>query len=183
MASPLVHHSQYYMNTSPHHSSYSTQPITLHHPHEHSMAHQIPAPASPSIPLDPALALYPPPYYPYQQQHMTPQHLTLPTSLSSPSSQGSDTLGTPPVEAMSFPTHQNLNGKRPASALGSTDSRKKARKDDDGDAQSPATEKGEEPKAKPTRGSRYVLTCPPLNPFGFAHFSTLARALYVAGSR
>ncbi|KAL4244821.1 Protease transcriptional activator prtT [Abortiporus biennis] len=142
-------------------SSYSTQPITLHHPHEHPMAHQMPAPSSP-IPIDPALALYPPPYYSYQQQqpqHLAPQHLTLPSSLSSPSSQGSDTIGTPPMDPMSFGSAPNMNGKRPASALANNDSRKKARNDEDGEGQSPGTEKGEEVKAKPTRGSRACTVC------------------------
>ena len=49
----------------------------------------------------------------------------------------------------------NVNGKRPASS-NNMDSRKKARKDDDDQTQSPAAEK-EEVKAKPTRGSRFVL--------------------------
>ncbi|KAJ8517191.1 hypothetical protein ONZ45_g5575 [Pleurotus djamor] len=109
-------------------------------------------PPSPSIPIDPALALYPP-YYSYQQQQQhLPHHLSLPPNYSSPSSNGSDTIGTPPAEHMPFPA--NGNGKRPASAAMSNDSRKKSRKDDDSDvARSPTIEK-EEPKAKPTRGSR-----------------------------
>ena len=49
----------------------------------------------------------------------------------------------------------NVNGKRPSSS-NSMDSRKKARKDDDSETQSPLLEK-EEVKAKPTRGSRFVL--------------------------
>ncbi|OBZ65745.1 Protein priB [Grifola frondosa] len=142
-------------------SSYSSQSITLHHPHEHHITHQMQSPPSPSIPIDPALALYPPQYYQYQhaQHHMPPPHLTLPASLSSPSSQGSETMGTPPNDPMNFPG-SNGNGKRPASSNSiSTDSRKKPRKDEDGEAQSPATEKGEEPKAKPTRGSRACTVC------------------------
>lgn len=51
----------------------------------------------------------------------------------------------------------NVNGKRPSSSISNStsvnDSRKKPRKDDESDVQSPAADK-EEPKAKPTRGSR-----------------------------
>ncbi|SJL12170.1 uncharacterized protein ARMOST_15591 [Armillaria ostoyae] len=112
-------------------------------------------PSSPSIPIDPALALYPPYYTNYSQppQHLPP-HLSLPSNYSSPSSQGSDTIGTPPTEHM-FPTSSNGNGKRPAPS--GNDSRKKARKDDDSDVRSPTAEKEE--KAKPTRGSRACTVC------------------------
>jgi len=51
----------------------------------------------------------------------------------------------------------NLNGKRPSSSISNSnmsESRKKARKDDESEA-SPVAEK-EEVKAKPTRGSRFV---------------------------
>ncbi|KAF9557137.1 hypothetical protein CPC08DRAFT_669049 [Agrocybe pediades] len=117
-------------------------------------------PPSPSIPIDPALALYPP-YYPNYQQHHPPhipQHLTLPPSYSSPSSQGSDTIGTPPTEHMYPSSSSNLNGKRPASSISNvSDSRKKARKDDEPEM-SPVAEK-EEVKAKPTRGSRACTVC------------------------
>ncbi|EGO21211.1 hypothetical protein SERLADRAFT_373019 [Serpula lacrymans var. lacrymans S7.9] len=121
----------------------------------------MPPPNSPQIPIDPALALYPP-YYTYQQPQHIPHHLALPQNLSSPSSQGSDTIGTPPTEHVPY-TVSNMNGKRPSSSLASgttaSSSRKKARKDDeDNDGQSPATEK-EEPKAKPTRGSRACTVC------------------------
>ncbi|CDO73651.1 hypothetical protein BN946_scf185014.g121 [Trametes cinnabarina] len=114
-------------------------------------------PPSPPVPIDPALALYPPQYYPYppqSHQHvMQPPHLAISASLSSPSSHGSETIGTPPNDTISFSS--NANGKRPASASSvSHDSRKRARQDDDGDPQSPTTERGDEPKAKPTRGSR-----------------------------
>lgn len=108
---------------------------------------------SDSIPIDPALAMYPP-YYSFQQQlaqPMVPHHMQLTASLSSPSSQGSDTMGTPPLEQYSL-HGMNANGKRPPSSL-ADDSRKKARKDEDGEG--PSTEK-DEVKAKPTRGSRYV---------------------------
>ncbi|KAI0672819.1 fungal-specific transcription factor domain-containing protein [Trametes maxima] len=142
------------------HSSYS-QSITLHHPHEHPMAHHLQQPPpSPPIPIDPALALYQPQYYPYQQPHhqMPPPHLTLSASLSSPSSHGSETVGTPPNDTISFSS--NANGKRPASSNSvSNDSRKRARQDDDADPQSPTTERGDEPKAKPTRGSRACTVC------------------------
>ena len=75
---------------------------------------------------------------------------------SSPSSQGSDTIGTPPTKIMMYPaSSSNANGKRPSSS-NNMDSRKKARKDDDSETQSPVEEK-EEVKAKPTGGSWYVL--------------------------
>ncbi|KAG6908579.1 hypothetical protein DXG01_004065 [Tephrocybe rancida] len=144
---------------------------------------QPPPPPSPGIPIDPALALYPP-YYPQhphyaphqqhpshqqhqQQQHQQQQHLphhqlALP-SYSSPSSAGSDTLGTPPTEHM-YPASGSGSGfKRPASVISSngTDSRKK-RKEEDREmgsmSMSPAAEK-EEVKAKPTRGSRACTVC------------------------
>lgn len=117
---------------------------------------------SPSIPIDPALALYPPYYSSYQQHPSQIQHhLSLPPSYSSPSSQGSDTIGTPPTEIMMYPpSSSNINGKRPSSSLSNsnTDSRKKPRKDDDSETHSPAAEK-EEVKAKPTRGSRACTVC------------------------
>jgi len=116
-------------------------------------------PPSPSIPIDPALALYPP-YYPGSNfqpapQHLPP-HLSLAPNYSSPSSQGSDTLGTPPTEH-AYPSPTYANGKRPVSSISSgpiSDSRKKARKDDGAEA----IVDRDEPKAKPTRGSRYVLS-------------------------
>ncbi|KAH7929661.1 hypothetical protein BV22DRAFT_1102319 [Leucogyrophana mollusca] len=120
----------------------------------------MPPPRSPQIPIDPALSLYPP-YYPYQQQpqHMG-QHLNVPHNLSSPSSQGSDTIGTPPTEHMSY-TSSNTNGKRPSSTLVSNagdNSRKKARTDEGTDGASPSTEAGES-KPKTTRGSRACTVC------------------------
>ncbi|KAJ8092554.1 hypothetical protein PM082_006879 [Marasmius tenuissimus] len=110
-------------------------------------------PRSPSdIPIDPALALYPPYYSSSSYQHPS-QHLSLPPSYSSPSSGGSDTIGTPPTE----PSGSNKNGKRPASSAG-TDARKKQRRDTPADAaQSPAADK--EDKPKPTRGSRACTVC------------------------
>ncbi|KAH7889471.1 fungal-specific transcription factor domain-containing protein [Phlebopus sp. FC_14] len=118
----------------------------------------MPPPRSPQI--DPALSLYPS-YYPYQQpqQHMG-HHLSISQNLSSPSSQGSDTIGTPPTENMPYPS-SNTNGKRPPSSLVggvSDNSRKKARTDDGTDGQSPSAEK-EEPKPKSTRGSRACTVC------------------------
>ncbi|EIW60220.1 uncharacterized protein TRAVEDRAFT_145442 [Trametes versicolor FP-101664 SS1] len=87
-----------------------------------------------------------------------PPHLTLSASLSSPSSHGSETIGSPPNDTISFSA--NANGKRPASSNSvSNDSRKRARQDDDADPQSPITERGDEPKAKPTRGSRACTVC------------------------
>ncbi|KAF8621511.1 hypothetical protein AX15_007741 [Amanita polypyramis BW_CC] len=118
-----------------------------------------------SIPIDPALSLYPPYYSQANYQHPTPphhlpQHLSLPPSYSSPSSQGSDTIGTPPTEQMYPPGPHVANGKRPSSSISNSaggDSRKKARKDD-GEAHSPSADK-EEAKAKPTRGSRACTVC------------------------
>ncbi|RDB22306.1 Protein priB [Hypsizygus marmoreus] len=144
-------------------STYYQSEYTISH-NDHSMAHsqsmQPPPPPSPSIPIDPALALYPP-YYPnyHQAPHHIPQHLSLPQNYSSPSSQGSDTLGTPPTEHM-YPSSSNFNGKRSASSVSNStvnDSRKKSRKDDGSESQSPAAEKEE--KAKPTRGSRACTVC------------------------
>lgn len=165
MPSSPVSYSQYYMTPTQQQSSYSSQPITLHHPHEHAMAHHqhhqqhMQAPPSPSIPIDPALALYPPTYY-YQQQppqqHMSHQHLSLPANSMSPDSQGSESIGTPPIEPMSFPGGSNSNGKRPSSSMANSDGRKKVKRDDGADASSPAGDKQDDVKAKPTRGSRCV---------------------------
>ena len=136
----LTHHQDFSMHNDP------------------SLSQSMPSPSSPPIQIDPALALYPP-YYSHYQQHPSQlqHHLSLPPNYSSsPSSQGSDTIGTPPTEIMMYPaSSSNVNGKRPSSS-NNMDSRKKARKDDDSETQSPAAEK-EEVKAKPTRGSRFVL--------------------------
>lgn len=70
-------------------------------------------------------------------------------------------MGTPPTETISF-SSSNANGKRPSSSLANgtpNDSRKKQRKDDDDEGASPSAEKGEEVKAKPTRGSRACTVC------------------------
>lgn len=129
--------------------------------HENSMSHSMQPPPSPAIPIDPALSLYPP-YYPYQQpQHpIHTQHLSLPPHYSSPSSQGSESLGTPPTDHMSFTS--NGTGKRSSSSIvnnNASGSRKKPRNEDDDDMNSPSPEK-EEGKAKPTRGSRCVVFRP-----------------------
>lgn len=71
----------------------------------------------------------------------------MPPNMSSPSSQGSETIGTPPDMSYS-----NSNGKRPSSFL-VRGSGKRVRQDDEDDSQSPMAEK-EDIKAKPTRGSR-----------------------------
>lgn len=139
--------------------SISQHDLSMSH-HDQSMSHSqsMQPPPSPSIPIDPALALYPPYYNYHQPQHHIPQHLSLPPNYSSPSSQGSDTLGTPPTEHMYPSSSANMNGKRPASSIsnGTVDSRKKSRKDEESDAHSPSADK-EETKAKPTRGSRLVV--------------------------
>lgn len=153
--SPPSHHHQFPASYSDH-LPYPHQEIAMSH-QEHPMSHSMQPPPSPSIPIDPALALYPPYYHSYQQQSSghIPQHLSLPPNYSSPSSQGSDTIGTPPTEHM-YPASSNGNGKRSASSISNgPDSRKKQRKDDD-DPLSPLTEK-DEGKVKPTRGSRSVI--------------------------
>ncbi|KAI0636582.1 fungal-specific transcription factor domain-containing protein [Trametes polyzona] len=87
-----------------------------------------------------------------------PPHLNLSASLSSPSSHGSETVGTPPNDTISFSS--NANGKRPASSNSvSNDSRKRARQDEDAEPQSPSTERGDEPKSKATRGARACTVC------------------------
>ncbi|KAF8205592.1 hypothetical protein K438DRAFT_1905269 [Mycena galopus ATCC 62051] len=150
-----------YYSPPPHHFSsaysdplpYAHQEISLS-PHDRLMSHSMQPPPSPSIPIDPALSLYPPYYHSYPPQHQqhVPPPLSLPHSYSSPSSQGSDTIGTPPM----YPS-SNLNGKRPGSAV-SNGTSKKARKDDDDDPPSPTADK-EEGKTKPTRGSRACTVC------------------------
>ena len=160
--SPFAYSSSY--SPPQYFSSPYSDHLQLSHPQDFSMhsdqslSQSMPSPASPPIQIDPALALYPP-YYSHYQQHPSQlqHHLSLPPNYSSsPSSQGSDTIGTPPTEIMMYPaSSSNGNGKRPASA-NNMDSRKKARKDDDSETQSPVAEK-EEVKTKPTRGSRFVL--------------------------
>ena len=132
--------------------------MSMHH-HDHGLPQpNMPPPRSPQI--DPALSLYPP-YYTYQHQHQhlphqhgTSNHLAVPNGLSSPSSQGSDTIGTPPTENMSY-SPPAPNGKRPSSLVGGLGdlSRKKARTDDSTDGLSPPADK-DEPKPKSTRGAR-----------------------------
>ncbi|TFK30236.1 hypothetical protein FA15DRAFT_581395 [Coprinopsis marcescibilis] len=135
--------------------------------------HNQPNPTSPPMPIDPALGLYPQYYNNYgqqhhhhhqhqhqqtQQAHLLPHHLSGPLSYSSPSSQASDPIGTPPMDAM-YTAAANANGKRASIGAANNDSRKKARRDEESDvAQSPTTEK-EEPKPKPTRGSRACTVC------------------------
>ncbi|KAG5644045.1 hypothetical protein DXG03_009197 [Asterophora parasitica] len=121
-------------------------------------------PPSPSIniPIDPALSIYPsyyshyPPHHGHSSHghpHHLPSHLTLPPNYSSPSSQGSDTLGTPPTE-LAYP--ENLNGKR--SASGDTGGSRKKRKEEGNESVSLMAEK-DEGKPKPTRGSRACTVC------------------------
>src|SRR6266404_734008 len=79
------------------------------------LPHSMQPPPSPPIPIDPALALYPSSYYPYhtQQQHpQVSQRLPLAPGLSSPSSQASDAMSTPPTEQLSF----SASNKRPSSS-------------------------------------------------------------------
>ena len=77
----------------------------------------------------------------------------------------------------------NVNGKRPSSLAGTNggNTRKKARKEDDDDSLSPAAEK-DEPKAKSTRGSRYVIDASKLTMVRLTHiYAELAQ--FVAVSR
>lgn len=120
-----------------------------------------PPPAPPiNIPVDPALGIYPS-YYPYQQpqqhhQRMPPPHLMLAPNASSPSSQGSESMGTPPMDQISYHA-PNANGKRPSSSLvggGGGDTRKRSRKEDEEDSPRSVTADRDEGKPKPTRGSR-----------------------------
>lgn len=153
--------SQYYLpheqQMSQHQHSYNQQHIQLLH-HEQHVPQSMQPPPSPNIPIDPALALYSPNNYysqQYQQQHHSqhqhPQQLSLAPSLSSPSSQASESISTPPTEQMSFAGPQ----KRPSSAS-TTDAegRKRPRKDEEPEAGPSNGAKPGEPKTKPTRGSR-----------------------------
>ncbi|PPQ99355.1 hypothetical protein CVT24_009220 [Panaeolus cyanescens] len=166
--SPFAYSAPFTPQPSYFHEQYPDHHLHLEHPNsfqmhsDQSINHSMQPPPSPSIPIDPALALYPP-YYANYQQHPghIPQHLSLPPNYSSPSSGGSDTIGTPPTEHMYPSSSSNANGKRPASSISnatSADNRKKARKDDGSEAQSPEAGK-EEVKAKPTRGSRACTVC------------------------
>jgi hypothetical protein len=132
---------------------YNNQSMPIHPQDQQRLSHSMQPPSSP-IPIDPALALYPSSYYPYhsQQQHpQVSQQLSLVPGLSSPSSQASDTMSTPPTEQVSF----SGSNKRPSSssALDNEHDNSKRRKEDEG--ASPSVD-GSEPKAKPTRGSRSV---------------------------
>lgn len=131
---------------------YNNQSIPIHPQDQQRLSHSMRPPSSP-IPIDPALAIYSPSYYPYhtQQHPQVSQQLTLGPSLSPPSSQASDTMSTPPTEQMSF----SGPSKRPSSAgmLDNENDSNKRRREDDGAA--PSAD-GSEPKAKPTRGSRSV---------------------------
>lgn len=148
--------SQYYLPSPREESPYSSQPIVLHHPHPMSGHHMQQQQHSDSIPIDPALSMYPSPYYSFQHQPapMIPQHMQLTASLSSPSSQGSDTVDTPPMEQYSL-HGTNSNGKRAQLEI-PHDSRKKSRKDEEGEGASTSHDKGDEVKTKPTRGSRWA---------------------------
>jgi hypothetical protein len=148
--SPTPCYPQYYLDPS---DKFDLIMSMRHHDHGIPQPN-MPPPRSPQI--DPTLSLYPS-YYPYQhqpQQQSLSHHLPLPHDLSSPSSQGSDTIGTPPAETMSF-SPPDTSGKRPPSLLSGfgDSSRKKARIDDSTDGPSPAAEK-DEPKPKSTRGAR-----------------------------
>lgn len=137
---------------------YNNQSMPIHPQDQQRLPQSMQPPPSPPIPIDPALALYPSSYYPYhtQQQHpQVAQQLSLVPGLSSPSSQASDAMSTPPTEQVSFPG----SNKRPSSssALDNDHDNSKRRKEDDG--ASPSID-GSEPKTKPTRGSRSVETAP-----------------------
>ena len=134
---------------------YNNQSMPIHPQDQQRLSHSMQPPSSPPIPIDPALALYSSSYYPYHTQQQHPQvsqpHSMVPC-LSSPSSQASDAMSTPPTEQISFPG----SNKRPSSSALDNEhehDNSKRRKDDDG--ASPSVD-GSEPKAKPTRGSRSV---------------------------
>ena len=137
---------------------YNNQSMPIHPQDQQRLPQSMQPPPSPPIPIDPALALYQSSYYPYhtQQQHaQVSQQLSLVPGLSSPSSQASDTMSTPPTEQVSF----SGSKKRPSSssALDNDNDNSKRRKEEEG--ASPSVD-GSEPKAKPTRGSRSVEIVP-----------------------
>ncbi len=107
---------------------------------------------SSSMQIDPSL------YYPsyHQQPPRLPPHLT-PTNYSSPSSQGSDTHGSPPKDLLhaALPSRSSSSsaGKRQGPPL-HFDSKKKARVDDDPASATERGDKDEPGKQKSTRGSR-----------------------------
>ncbi|KAF7322274.1 hypothetical protein HMN09_00004800 [Mycena chlorophos] len=141
-----------------HYQDYADSPVFYRHqeivlsPRDAPLSPPMPTPPSPSIPVDPALSLYPPYYNTYPHQHMS----SAPQGYSSPSSNDSDTVATPPM----YPSTSNANGKRPGPSMSSGAS-KKARKEmqDMDDAPSPATERDDGGKPKPTRGSRACTVC------------------------
>jgi hypothetical protein len=134
------------------HHQFNNQSIPIHPQDQQHLSHSMQPPPTSPIPIDPALALYPPSYYPYhtqQQQHpQVSQQLSLVPGLSSPSSPASDSMSTPPTEQISF----SGSNKRPSSAT-ALDNESKRRKEDQGSTHSADPS---EPKAKPTRGSRSV---------------------------
>jgi len=132
---------------------YNNQSLPVHPQDQQHLSHSMRPPSSPPIPIDPALALYPSSYYQYhtQQHPQVSQQLPLGPGLSSPSSQASDAMSTPPTEQMPFPG----SNKRPPSSsiLDNDNDSNKRRKEDDGTT---GSVDGSEPKVKPTRGSRSV---------------------------
>jgi hypothetical protein len=158
MPTPPFLLSQYYHRDSlflMSHQYNSNQSMPVHPQDQQHLSHSMQPPPSPPIPIDPALALYPPSYYPYQaQQHpQVSQQLSLVAGLSSPSSQASDAMSTPPAEQIAF----SGSNKRPpsSSTLDNDNDNNKRRKEDD--STNPSIDGGEH-KAKPTRGSRSVET-------------------------
>jgi len=157
MPTPPFLFSQYYHPDSiflMSHQYSSNQSMPVHPQDQQHLSHSMQPPSSPPIPIDPALALYPPSYYPYHaQQHpqVSQQQLSLVAGLSSPSSQASDAMSTPPAEQIAF----SGSNKRPpsSSTLDNDNDNVKRRKGDDNTI--PFIEGGEH-KAKPTRGSRLV---------------------------
>ncbi|KAH9981402.1 fungal-specific transcription factor domain-containing protein [Lactifluus volemus] len=137
------------------HHQFNNQSIPIHPQDQQHLSHSMQPPPTSPIPIDPALALYPPSYYPYhtqQQQHpQVSQQLSLVPGLSSPSSPASDSMSTPPTEQISF----SGSNKRPSSAT-ALDNESKRRKEDQGSTHSADPS---EPKAKPTRGSRACTVC------------------------
>ena len=150
----------------PYYSPTTQQPPYSSHPSAHQhMAHPSQQPPNSPIPIDPALSLYNTQHsQQYYSFHPSPNSMGPPPaaasgSHSSPSSH-SETVPTPPADA-SFTASSSTHGKRPSTS-GSVavpgGSRKRARVEDEHEGEEPDTgnEKGDEPKAKSTRGSRYV---------------------------
>ncbi|TDL24905.1 hypothetical protein BD410DRAFT_744627 [Rickenella mellea] len=165
MPTPPINYNQYFI--PPQHSMpYQNQ---MSQQHDGGMPPPMQPSQSPPMQMDPSLSLYQPSFYPYPQQQQQQQqqqaiHPHMNMAHSSPSSQGSESLGTPPADSVSSSSRQsnNLNGKRSSSNLNGSagNNRKKLRRDDadEDEDMSPAADK-DEGKVKATRGSRACTVC------------------------